>query len=83
MDKGVLFLCGTGISRPFDMTLRTLQVLASCDTIFYGHGEQDGVVDTLRKFCPNAHIITRPKLTDHSSGDDLYYEISDEFCRHI
>ncbi len=83
MNKGALFLCGNGISRPFDMTLRTLQILASCDAIFYGHGEEDGVLPILRKFCPGVRIISRPVLTDYSWGNDRYHEICDDICRYI
>lgn len=36
---GRLFICGLGVDRVKDMTLRTLQALKSCDAVYYMHGD--------------------------------------------
>ena len=49
--KGELFFCGIGIERPADASIRTIQVLKSCDVIFYIHGDGNKLKDFFGAFC--------------------------------
>ena len=49
--KRALFFCGIGIERPADASIRTIQILKSCDVIFYIHGDGHKLRDFFGAFC--------------------------------
>jgi precorrin-2 methylase len=49
--KYALFFCGIGIERPADASIRTIQILKSCDVIFYLHGDGPKLREFFGAFC--------------------------------
>ncbi|MBI3288382.1 MAG: hypothetical protein HYZ74_02550 [Elusimicrobia bacterium] len=71
LSLGQLFVCGSGINRPLDLSLRTLQVLASCDSIIYGHGDIKQTRGILDRFCPGVPVRELNHSPARGSGDSI------------
>ncbi len=55
-SRGDLFFCGIGIVRPSDASLRTIQLLKTCDVIFYIHGDGVKLKPFFDAFCSDVRV---------------------------
>jgi hypothetical protein len=77
--KGRLFICGTGISLPGDLTQETLRVLGACDTVFYLHADGERLQRTLQPLCAGLRLT----LLDHAKTPhrELFRRVREELDR--